>query len=264
MMSTFRFCADFKAETFTKMASELGFDAIDWVTNWEEKPETLKKLAEDAGLAISAHTFLVGDVVNTSQKALDNFKRSLSEAVIMGAPLIMIASPPHPDINDRQIIRSHWIKFLTQAAVFAEKASMPLTVESFPGRYSPFLSADDFLEAKKEIPYLQLTFDDGNTSLVQNPVEALEKVKDDVIHVHLKDFIRSEVELPDCKLMADGKWYKPALIGEGLVDTRGVLLKLREMNYSGYINLEYEAPDYPPAQALTKAMKYVKDILAQN
>ncbi len=58
--------------------------------------------------------------------------------------------------------------------------------------------------------------------------------------------------------MLDGKYYRPALIGEGTVDHRACIQAMEECGYSGCVNIEYEGDKYNPYEGIRKAAKYLR------
>ena len=59
-----------------RIAAELKMDGIDWVTTYGEDPALLRKMSEDAGLAIAAYTFFINpkegeDVAGLAEKGMD-------------------------------------------------------------------------------------------------------------------------------------------------------------------------------------------------
>ena len=58
--------------------------------------------------------------------------------------------------------------------------------------------------------------------------------------------------------MRDGFYYKPALIGEGVVDSRATVKALEEVGYDGFVNIEYEGDDVPAHEGVRRVLEYLK------
>ena len=58
--------------------------------------------------------------------------------------------------------------------------------------------------------------------------------------------------------MRDGRYYFPALIGEGDIDSIATLRTLEELEYDGFINIEYENNKYPADEAIRRALDYLR------
>jgi sugar phosphate isomerase/epimerase len=247
-------------EDFIKTAVDCKLEGIDWITTYGRDPKELKMMSDDAGLEVACHTFFLSKFINRETDWLDDAKKSIDDAVALGAPVVMIPTCPRPDTNDRTMYRKEWIEALAQVAPLADAAGIILTVENFPGLNSPFITAADFLEAKNAVPQLKLTYDNGNASSGENPVESFKKCASDVVHVHFKDWDIVDQPTEGYREMLDGRYYSPALIGEGDVDTVGCWNALRDAGYDGFINIEYENSKYPADEAIRKVADYLRSL----
>lgn len=246
----------FTPEDCVRVAAELKMEGIDWVTTYGRDPRELRQMSVDAGLTVAAHTFFLRE--NSGIPPLEAAKRSLDDACELGAPLVMIVPLPFAGVTDPAENRKRWCEQLNTVAPFAAERGVLMSVENFPGENSPFVTADDFYEAKKAVPLLKLTFDDGNAATGEDPVESLKRCFPDVVHVHFKDWDVCDEPLEKWRRMSDGRYYRAALIGEGTVDNRAVLDTLEKLGYDGFINIEYESAKYPGDVAVRKALEYLK------
>lgn len=239
-----------------RVAKELKMDGIDWVTTYGEDPKLLKKMSDDAGLTVAAHTFFVPG--ETLAEKVSNAEKSLDDACVLGAPLVMIPPCPFPDEMDPAENRKRWVEIIAGVAPLAEKRNLILTVENFPGGASGFVTADDFYEAKAVVPSLKLTFDNGNAASGEDQIESLKRCFKDVVHVHFKDWDIYDEPIEGRMPMRDGRYYVPALIGEGKIDSKATLKALEELGYEGYINIEYENNKYPADEGIKKVLEYLR------
>ena len=60
--------------------------------------------------------------------------------------------------------------------------------------------------------------------------------------------------------MLDGSYYRPALIGEGNVNTVGCWKAMKQAGYSGYINIEYEGDEISADKAIARAAAFLRNI----
>lgn len=239
-----------------RVAVELGMDGIDWVSTYGEDPRELKKRCDDVNLPVVAHTFFLHrvpaeELAATAEKNLDN-------AVILGAPLVMLPPAPFDKELDAAENRRRWAELLHQVAPLAKARGLVMTVENFPGMNSPVVTADDFYELKAAVPELKLTFDNGNAGSGEDQIASLRRCFKDIVHVHFKDWQRSTVPVEKWMAMRDGTFCTPALIGEGVVDSRATLRELEKLGYTGYINIEYEGNDKPADKAVQQALGYLR------
>ncbi len=245
-------------EDFVRTAAELKMDGIDWVTTYGRDPEELKKLSTDAGLPVAAYTFFLSRLTQKLDGWVDEGKQGIETAVRLGAPVVMIPTPGIKEVASREENRRIWVDALAKVAEIAGKAGVILSVENFPGMLSPFVTAADFHDAKKQIPSLKLTFDNGNAATGEDPVASLRACANDIVHVHLKDWDRKEEPCEGFTRMLDGRYYRPALIGEGGVDSRATLRELEKVGYAGYVNIEYENNKYPAAEGIRRVLEYLR------
>lgn len=245
-------------EDCVRVAAELGMEGIDWITTYGRDPKELKKMSCDAGLTVAAHTFFFrgDDFKDFNYKAVA--QKSMDDACVLGAPVIMIVPVPFADVTDPAENRKRWAEILANVAPFAEERNLAMTVENFPGAVSPVVTADDFYALKAMVPSLKLTFDNGNAATGEDQIASLKRCFADVKHVHFKDWDIIDHAEEGWRLMRDGRYYRAALIGEGRIDSRATLKTLEELGYDGFINIEYENNKYPADEAVKKALEYLK------
>ncbi len=235
-------------------------DGIDFVRLHGREPEELRKMADDHGVDVVCHTFFAKKLVSANpeeqQEGIDDCKRGIEAAVTLGAPVVMIPTPGQKDL-DRNQLRQRWISGLKLVMPLAEDAGVALSIENFPGDKSPFVLADDYLEAQSAVPGLKLTFDSGNAGSGEDPAESFSRCAPHVVHAHFKDWLVSEQPQEGYRPMLDGRYYRSALIGEGDIDNRSCLKAMQEAGYDGYINIEYEYNDYDPFEATRRAVEYL-------
>ncbi len=250
----------YDVEEFIKTAVECRLDGIDWVTTYGRDPKELRKMSHDAGLPVVCHTFFLHKLIRREQGWLDEVKESLENAVILGAPVVMIPPLPYPDITDRNICRRDWIEALQQVVPLAEAAGVITTVENFPGRQSPFVTAGDFFEAQAKIPQLRLTYDNGNAASGENPAKSFRQCAAYVVHAHFKDWDIIDEPAEGYHEMLDGRYYRSALIGEGDIDTAACWRAMKDHAYDGYINIEYEHDKHKADEAVRKAAAFLRSL----
>ncbi len=241
-------------------------DGIDFVTLHDRPAKELRARADDLGIPIACHTFFARTLPSEDpaerQQGIDQCKQGIEAAVILGAPVVMIPTLLPPDGTSRETWRRGWMEGLRHVMPLAQEAGVDLSIENFPGEHSAFVLASDFEEARAAIPGLKLTYDNGNAGSGENPAESFARCAAHVVHSHFKDWdIREEPE-EGFKRMLDGRFYRPALIGEGDIDHRACLRAMRDAGYDRFINIEYEGNRYDPFEATRQAAEYLREILA--
>ena len=134
-----------------KTAVDLKLGGIDWFTTYGHDPKEIKAMCQDAGLEIACYIFMAKRLMAGDGDWLDEVKRYIEEAVVLGAPVIMIPTNCNDSIA-RDEFRRFWIRSLGQIAPLTDQAGVVLTIENFPGKYSAFVTAADFFEAENVVP----------------------------------------------------------------------------------------------------------------
>ena len=249
----------FELEDFIKTAVDCKMEGIDWITTYGRDPKDLKNMSHDAGLEIACHTFFAHKFLAGEDDWLDEVKQSIEDAVILGAPIVMIPTLT-TDNMDRDAFRNFWIDGLKQIAPLTDDAGLILTVENFPGSNSAFVTADDYYKAKAEVPQLKLTYDDGNAAFGEDSVESFKQCADDVVHAHFKDWDIIDYPKEGYRDSLIGKYFKSALISQGHIDTAGVWKVMKEYGYKGFINIEYEGLEIKADKAMKIAVDYLRNL----
>jgi len=239
-------------------------DGIDFVTLHGKDARELKAMADDYGLPVVCYTFIANLVHSDPAQrkaAIDDGRRGIEAAVTLGAPVVMIPTPPIPG-QDRDEARKVWIKGLGRVASFAADAGVTLTIENFPGEHSSFVTAADVLQAVRSVPGLKLTYDNGNAASGEEPAESFSRCAEHVVHAHFKDWDIRDESAEGFRRMLDGRYYRPALIGEGRVNHTACLKAMKKAGYDGCINIEYEGDKYTPDEAVRRAVAHLRGLEA--
>lgn len=233
--------------------------AIDWISLHNTAPEELRKISEDAGLTIAAHTMIKTKFLYGEKDYFDDFKRSLEDAVTLGAPVLML--PPFPRKLNASMTedRKAWTEYYALACPLAQQANVKLTLESTGYHNSPITTGEEVLEVLRQVPGLKLTFDHGNTATADDPVKAYKMVKDYIVHVHLKDWKISDVKSSEESLKRCGRHYANALIGEGDMKLREFWDVTDENTRNCYVNME--TCDFSGKKQHVAALQKVADAL---
>lgn len=246
-----------------ELTKELGMAGMDvcFAERLGKPVKELRGILDDYGIPVVCNTF--GNNINqpgmTEQKWEDNLKAGLEEAAVLGAPAVMIPTPGVQGLS-REENRKRWIGVLGKGVGQAEEHGIHLSVENFPGEESPFVTAEDLLEAVREAPGLKITYDNGNAATGEDPAESFRKCAGHVVHAHFKDWYISDEPVEGWRKMLDGRHYAPALIGEGAVDHESCVKALEESGYEGFVNIEYEGDKYDPYEGIRRAAGYLREI----
>ncbi len=166
-------------------------------------------------------------------------------------------SPVHEVIGKRW---ENMIFCLTECAEYAKKEGVTLTIETHGGVsafhdgvthfYSTSSKPEILYKMLSEIPQnVMVNFDPANLWAVgeKNPEKVLEKIKDKVAVVHLKDFVSLE-----------SGHLLPSACGESDMDWSKIMIALKD--FKGPMLFEYEIPE-TIEEGSKKCYKYIKNIL---
>ena len=247
-------------EKIVRAAAECGMDAIDWVCRRRYAPaKYLRKLSEDSGLKIIAHTVLDRAFVDRDPNAADDFKRSLEYAVELGAPVMMLPPFPRKDQVSMEDDRKAWIEFYAQTQPLAQAAGITLTLESTGMRNSPITTTAETLEVLRAVPGLMCTLDPGNMETAEPAVNAYTVLKNHVVQFHLKDWKISDRPAENFDLKRCGKYFANAVIGEGDLDLKAFWDTVDARGRELYVNLE--TTDFARTSSAAAVLKKTADRL---
>ncbi|MCX5660471.1 MAG: sugar phosphate isomerase/epimerase [Planctomycetota bacterium] len=223
-------------------------------------PRDLKAMAHDRGVTIFNYTENAPFACPPGERrtaAMDRFKQVLDDALALGSPRLMLPVPGHADVPRAQS-RAWAIECLAEAVPLGLAAGVAVSTEHFAAHTSPFIVSDDIEEAVRAIPDLRVTFDNGNVFTAgEDPVHAFNRHKERIDIVHLKDWDRTEQGWVQG---LSGKSFRPALIGQGVIDYPAMMRALLDAKFAGYVNLEYEDSRIPPMQAVRQAHAFLLNL----
>ena len=247
-------------EKIVRTAVECGMDAIDWVCFRRYAPaKQLRKLSEDNGLKIVAHTTLDSAFTDRDPNALDDFKRTIEYAVELGAPIMMLPPFPRKDQVSLEDDRKAWTEFYAQTQPLAKAAGIILTLESTGMRNSPITTAAEALEVLHAVPGLMCTLDAGNMETAEPALNAYTVLKDYVVNFHLKDWTISDRPKERYDLKRCGKYFTDAVIGEGDLDLKAFWNTVDARGRELYVNLE--TTDFARTSSAAAVLKKTADLL---
>ena len=258
------------------LAAKNGFDGVQiYATSGEFSPETLteekkaeiKKLLKENNLEVSA---LCGDmggygfkIEKDNAERVEKTKRIIDLAVEFGAKAVTthIGVIPSDKTEPRYGVM---LNALTAAGLYAKEKGVTLAIETGPEFAKTLLA---FLKDTKG--GVGVNLDPANFVMVtgQDPVQAVELLKDYIVHTHAKDGVKISDDMTPTEVyhaFAVGgvdalnacKCFKEVPLGEGQVNWKEYLSALKSVGYDGYLTIERETGDNPQADIL-KAKGYL-------
>ncbi|HHW10767.1 MAG TPA: sugar phosphate isomerase/epimerase [Firmicutes bacterium] len=181
---------------------------------------------------------------------------------------------PKPDLTPEEG-RQKITAGLRAASAYGKKIGLCVTTENHGGQAQFRGRLEQMLSFMAGAPDLSITFDDGNFLLGgDDPMQALERLWERVVHVHLKDYKAFPAPTPvpaggpgAAAAPAPGGYpvperpgyvYRSVLLGNGEVPTEAILTFLREKGYRGYLSVE-NGGDIPGTAGVTAALTYLRE-----
>jgi sugar phosphate isomerase/epimerase len=200
-------------------------------------PSATPAMVEQASAILSAHGLRVAAYAASLRRpgmSADELRRAFEIARSLGAPLI--AGGLHhayaPTVH--ALCREHGLRF----AVENHPEDDPLEIlAQIDGR-------EDWFGAALDTGWFRTNGCDV--------LSAIAKLRQHIIHVHLKD-VRS-VGLP----------HRTCPLGEGVAGIPGILTNLQQIGYRGVLSIEHEPPHHDPTEDLRVSVQRVQAWLAAN
>jgi len=235
-----------------KMASELGFDGIEFTTlephNGYSPLEYAKLLREEADkykLQITSYAVSADFSKETVKEELETIKRQVDIACLLGAEImrhdVMMVSPPFPSFP---LVLPGIAGACRESAGYAAEKGVMITVENH-GLFLQDSIRMEQLYAAVNHPNFGLLLDIGNFLCVdEDPVIAVSRLASYAKLVHMKDFhIKSGSEPNPGEgyfKSRGGNYLRGAITGQGNVPVKQCIDILRDAGYGGCLVLEFE------------------------
>jgi sugar phosphate isomerase/epimerase len=230
----------------------------------DESPAEIERALEQEGLVVAcvgaSNNFALPDAASRADQ-LRQIMKSVDIAAGFGAEVVRVFSGNRLDGVDFTEARRWIVEGLKAAADYAVSRNVVLCLENhglFAGKSGQVM--DIIRDVDSEA--LRSTFDMGNFLLVDEPPEAaLQVLQPMVSHVHVKDFMLVEESYTGESYSAlSGNRYAGKVIGEGGVDIRGLLTRLKTSGYDGWLTVEFEGDGEQQAGSI-RSVEYVKQAL---
>ncbi len=166
----------------------------------------------------------------------DHVRMFFDYAKTVGIPLLVIA----PTAKNMPRIERFVKEYDTQVAIHNHGPEDP----HFPG-------PRDALEVIRDMdPRVGLCIDVGHTARTGvDVVESIAEAGDRVLDIHMKDLRDVNDRASQC------------IVGEGVLPVAGMFRQLAEMDYRGYVNLEYEIDARDPLPGMKQSFAYMRGVL---
>lgn len=213
----------------------------------QSEVEKVKHVLNETGLHVSAYDVSNNFVKESPEERMKEVEKVLDGIHIakqLGAPVVRVfCGDVHGDITFDD--GSEWIiESLKLCVETAEQENIVLAIENHGLLAGKSEMIDHIIQAVNS-PFVKSTFDTGNFLLVhESPLEAFNRLKGDIVHVHFKDFREKEDhESLRGFRSTEGKELIGTVPGDGLVNLDLIIQGLKEIDYDGWLSIEYEGHD---------------------
>lgn len=253
---------------YAKEVPVQGIELLDiyWENRQHEIAE-VTRLIEENGLVVSAYDITNNFVKETPEERMDEVRKVINGIYVakqLGTNIVRVfCGDAHEQISTEQSLE-YIVEGFTQCAETAEKEQVYLAIENHGLLSGRSEQIQDIIQ-KINSPYVKATFDTGNFLLVhEEPEKAFKRLKEDIVHVHFKDFRQKQ---PDEQVngfrSTKGETLIGVIPGDGQVDLKTLIQELQNINYPGWLSIEYEGLD-DPELANIEAVNRLKERLNEE
>ncbi|MCW5952132.1 MAG: sugar phosphate isomerase/epimerase [Propionibacteriaceae bacterium] len=232
--------------------AEYGYDAVDFLLGHlmngpEEEYEAgllaTRKAAEDAGIEIgyvANHTTFVSPREYDRRRGIESFKKALDAAKVLGAKSACTLlgdgyyDPPLNVLLSRKEAWRQAKEAITEVALYAQTLDLNVSIELLQGTILNKVELVERMFDEIALPNLRMTMDTGafyvGVKPFHNVKDAVKRLGKYIDIVQIKD----EVGLPTI-VHCNHIWF-----GGGLVDFRETFEAFAEIDFDGYISVEWE------------------------
>ena len=215
-------------EEILKKIKEAGITAVELDRDAIENPDKLLEILKKNAFSVSS---IYGFYDFSRTEDLENCKKHIELARAMKSDKIMIVpgfySKTDESVRKREL--EQMIEGTRKLCKMADVNGMRATIEDFDDEKSPLCSLNGMITFLDEIPSLYVTLDTGNFIISgEDELEAFEKLKNKIIHVHCKDRAYDE----------NGN-VCPIPVGKGFIKMSEVLNELFRIHYDECLAIEH-------------------------
>ncbi|MDW0112428.1 sugar phosphate isomerase/epimerase [Sporosarcina saromensis] len=258
-------------EQFIDYASMIAIDGVELLdVYWENKADITEELdrvrvaLKKYNLRVSAYDIMNSFVKETREERAEEVTavvNAIQVAKKLGTNIVRIfCGDAKEDLTFEKGFA--WIiESLKECARTAEKEQVYLAIENHGLLAGKSRQVKEIIDAVNS-PYVKSTFDTGNFLLVhEKPTKAFEQLKNDIVHVHFKDFrAKTANESVRGFLSTDGLELIGVIPGDGEVDLNYIVEGLKNIHYDGWLSIEYEGHD-DAKKANAEAVNRLRNLL---
>lgn len=240
----------------------------------------VRKIANDLGMEIAALTpYLSGfnslDDVERKQN-IESLSRCIDAAAELDCHHIRVYAGSF--MKTDQLREEKWWRLIESLQIAGERAACKDVILCVENHFNTMtVSAAETVALVKQVnsPGVGILYDQANLTFTHNEPyqEAIPLQHGWIRYVHAKDLIFIDPDRPFAAdsvatVALDQRAVRSRVVGQGILDWRGILTLLKENGYDGYLSLEYEYRWHPqdlpePSEGFRLGADSLRQMLAE-
>lgn len=242
---------NWNAIDFCRFAETLNLDGVELLDfYWKNKEEELEEVIEylkQSSLEVSCYDVsndFVKETAEERKNEIQKVKDAVDTAKRLNTRCVRVFCGDLKQNMDYGIGKEWIISSLKECAKYAETQGVMLAIENHGLLAGKSEQVKEIL-AEVGSPNVKSTFDTGNFLLVEdNPLAAYQKLKNEIAHVHFKDFrLRNSGDTHTGFKGLGDKYWIGVIPGDGEVALEEVITSLKRDGVDTWLSLEYEGYD---------------------
>lgn len=251
-------------EEICRIAKEMGYEGIEFTEISPctvERAKKIKAYCDSIGLPIVAYSIGADFSRLFVKRTVKKVKKQVDIAAALGAPVMRhdvcyFLAPK----RDWKKVAEKMAPYIKEVTEYAKTKNVKTCTENHGFIFQAPERVKYLIDKVNDNNYRWLC-DVGNFLCVgAEPLSSVKIAAPYAVHVHVKDFFRSDSFKPDHFRAADGKYLLGTVIGQGVVPVGDCLSCLKEAGYDGYASVEFEGKE-DNLPALSAALSYLKGVL---
>ena len=233
------------------------------------KRAAIRQLVQDHGLeisSISAHISLIDADDAARQQHVDFVKGCIDLATDVGTNIVhAISGLPSTGVARERAWK--WLVESISACIdHAVERGVVFGIEADEIMLVASMADLGQLMADLETAKLHVNFDASHSiPMGEDPAEWVKTLNSRIVHVHLKDVRPREPSKKQASLFGIPVEFEYPPLGKGIIDWKELFSALRQINYSGFLSVEYAAHHFgyreDPWEVASEAKRFIDNVL---
>lgn len=232
------------------VAKENGVPYIDVMRVGKKDIAKYRAAMKETGVRVYTYIASISFISSLASRN-GSIRKNLETASALGAKYMMIV--PYSATTRKKAqrlgpdrVKELMIEGFSEATRIGKEYDIRICVETTPHDISRLSGTQDCLDILNAVPELDFVFDTANMlPHGDEPLDAYEKLKGRIAHVHLKDVALIEQKRVSsfAERSADGRVMKCVVWGRGVIPVQELYERMLADGYSGCFAIEYAHPD---------------------